>query len=64
MKRQGFISNYKVKNVKYKEAVTTLDYFGITRIPNGQFNDDQTLNRGQLASFLTRLYAINFDAIK
>lgn len=59
-----FESNYVVKNQAYKEAVTVLDYFGITKIPDGQFNDDQTLNRGQLASFLTRIYAINFDHIQ
>ena len=64
IKEKGFESDYVVKNSKYKNAVTTLHYFGITQLDNGQFNDDKTLNRGQLASFLSRIYAINFDQFK
>lgn len=64
IEQQGFTSNYVVKNIKYKDAVTVLHYFGITSIENGQFNDDKTLNRAQLASFLTRIYAINFKHLQ
>lgn len=46
----------------YNDSVRILEYFGLTNAES-DFKSNNNLTRGQLASFLTRLYAIDYEGI-
>lgn len=63
VKNNGHTTQLKLENPTYQQAVSVLEYFNITTGSNGHFNDQDTLSRGQFASFLTRTYNIKYNKI-